>query len=292
MTWQQRFGMHGVPLPRGAAGPTFFADDPHLQRLARSFAWLAAEPGIGVLVGEPGVGKTAAMRHFCHALPQHEHRVVYLHDTAVKPLDLYRMLAVELGLRPGPRAAIVRDIQRALVTLVDERGVVPIIVLDEAQRLHDDLLRELSGLVSLDFDGREYLTVWLIGQPLLARRLALQQHAALAQRVIIHHTLSARTDPVVFAAMLDHALAATGAPPKLLTLEARTLLHRISRGIPRLASHLLHLALFLADDRDLNVLDEPLIAAAAQALRLEPPKPPPFTLPPKPRPDRDARSRG
>jgi MSHA biogenesis protein MshM len=291
MTWQKRFGMRCVPLPRGAAGPTYFADDPHLQRLARSFAWLAAEPGLGVLVGEPGVGKTAAMRHLCRELPRHEHRVVYLHDTAVKPLDLYRMLAVELGLRPGPRASIVRDIQRLLVTLVDERGVVPIIVLDEAQRLHDDLLRELSGLVSLDFDGREYLTVWLVGQPLLARRLALQQHVALAQRVIIHHTLPARSDPAVFAAMLDHALAAAGAPPTLLTLEARTLLLRISRGIPRLVSHLLHLALFFADDRDLNVLDDVLIAAAAKALCLEPPKPPPFTPPLKPRSDRDARSR-
>lgn len=47
------------------------------------------------------------MRQLCRALPQHEHRVVYLHDTAVKPLDLYRMLASELGLQPGPRASIV-----------------------------------------------------------------------------------------------------------------------------------------------------------------------------------------
>lgn len=35
---------------------------------------------------------------------------------------------IELGLRPGPRAQIVRDIKQALVSLVDERGVVPIIM--------------------------------------------------------------------------------------------------------------------------------------------------------------------
>lgn len=292
MSWRERFGMRGVPLPRGAAGSTFFADDPNFQRLARTFAWLAAEPGIGVLVGEPGVGKSAAMRQLCRALPQHEHRVVYLHDTAVKPLDLYRMLASELGLQPGPRASIVRDIQRVLVSLVDERGVVPIIVLDEAQRLHDDLLRELAGLANLDFDGREYLTVWLVGQPLLARRLASQQHSALAQRVVVYHTLAARSDTTVFSAMLEHALAAAGAPPTLLTPEARALLLRFSRGIPRLANHLLHLALFIADDRDRDTLDEDIITAAAQGLHLEPTKPPSFTPPPKPRQDRDSRSRG
>ena len=81
--------MPGPPLPRGVAGDTFFEGDPNFQRPARVFAWLAAEPGIGVITGEPGVGKTAAMRHLCRSLPRHEHRIVYLGDTIVKPLDLY-----------------------------------------------------------------------------------------------------------------------------------------------------------------------------------------------------------
>ena len=151
MSWRDHFGMRGAPLPRGAAGESFFDGDPHFQRLARAFAWLAAEPGIGVVTGEPGVGKSSAMRHLCRALPASEHRVVYLSDCAVKPLDLYRMLAAELGLRPGPRAQIVNDIKQALVSLVDERGIAPVIVLDDAQGLRDELLRELHGLTSLDF---------------------------------------------------------------------------------------------------------------------------------------------
>jgi MSHA biogenesis protein MshM len=179
MTWRERFGMHNAPLPRGAAGESFFERDPHYQRLARAFCWLATEPGLGVLTGEPGVGKSAAIRHLCRALHPDEHRVLYLSDCAVKPLDLYRMLAAELGLRPSARAQIVADIKRALVTLVDERGIVPVVVLDEAQGLRDELLHELHGLCSLDFDGRDYLTLWLVGQPSLSRRLRLQQHTAL-----------------------------------------------------------------------------------------------------------------
>ena len=202
MSWRERFNMSGPPLPRGVAGDTFFEGDPNFQRLARVFAWLAAEPGIGVITGEPGVGKTAAMRHLCRSLPQHEHRIVYLSDTTVKPLDIYRMLAAELGLRPGPRAQIVGDIKRALVTLVDEQSVVPIIILDDAQALRDEVLHELHGLTSLDFDGRDYLTVWLVGHPRLDRRLRLQQHAALAQRVVAYTQLTAKTDPAL--AILDH----------------------------------------------------------------------------------------
>ena len=57
-------------------------------------------------------------------------------DTSVKPLDLYRMLAAELGLRPGPRAQIVGDIKRALVTMVDERAAEKKLCCAEQERIH------------------------------------------------------------------------------------------------------------------------------------------------------------
>lgn len=291
MSWRERFGMSGPPLPKGATGETFFDQSPHFRRLARVFDWLTAEPGIGVVIGEPGVGKTSAMRHLCRALPLHEHRVLYLADTNVKPLDLYRMLAAELGLRPGPRAQIVSDIKRALVTLVDERGVVPILVLDDAQALRDDVLHELHGLTCLDFDAREYLTVWLVGHLRLDRRLRLQQHTALAQRVVAYVQLSATSDPALFGVMLDHALAAAAAPPDLVTPDARELLLRASRGIPRLVSHLLRISLILADERGHGPIDVPIVNTATVLLHLD--HPTPAVMPPiKPRAERGPRSRG
>ena len=195
--------------------------------------------------------------------------------------------------QPAARASRAdrRRHQRALVSLVDERGVVPIVILDDAQGLRDDLLHELHGLTSLDFDGREYLTIWLVGHPLLARRLRLQQHAALAQRVVIYAPLLAKTDPLLFDAMLDHGLAAAAASAELIPADARSLIQRVTRGIPRLISHLLRIALTLADERGLTTIDINVVNTAAILLHLEPPKPPSIP-PPKPRYDRDSRSRG
>jgi len=34
MSWLERFDMDALPLPRGAAGASFFEGDPHYQRLA------------------------------------------------------------------------------------------------------------------------------------------------------------------------------------------------------------------------------------------------------------------
>jgi hypothetical protein len=85
--YRKRFGLTGHPMPKDAHGKTFFDKRPPYERLARSFQRLLDEPGLGVLTGEPGVGKTAAIRNLCLRLPKPDYLVIYLSDTAVSPLD-------------------------------------------------------------------------------------------------------------------------------------------------------------------------------------------------------------
>lgn len=270
MSWRQRFGLKAAPLPRSACGKTFYDGDDAFRALGRVFTWLAAEPGIAVLTGEPGVGKTAALRHLCDGLPRTAHRVLYLGDTALRPHALYSMLADLLGLRPTPRARMLAELRRALVRLVDEQQIQPVIVLDDAQRLSDDVLAELASLANIDFDGRDLVTIWLIGHPMLERRLTMQHHAALAQRVIHYARLGPKNDRATFDAMLAHGLKAAGALRPLLTGPAHELLFRASRGVPRLASNLLRAALVLADERDQTSIDDHVMLAAIESLRLAP----------------------
>ena len=68
------------------------------------------------------------------------------------------------------------------------------------------------------------------------------------------------------------------------------MLIRVSRGIPRLVSHLLRIALVLADDRALPTIDVSIVNSAVVLLHLESPNPP-VASPPKPRFERDPRSR-
>ncbi|MBI2567893.1 MAG: AAA family ATPase [Candidatus Schekmanbacteria bacterium] len=74
----------------------------------RRFAMLARQPGIGVLTGEVGVGKTAAIRHLAAGLPRPDYRVIYLCDASTEAADLHRELAAELGLRPAHGASAPR----------------------------------------------------------------------------------------------------------------------------------------------------------------------------------------
>ncbi|MBK8259885.1 MAG: hypothetical protein IPK80_00920 [Nannocystis sp.] len=74
--------------------------------------------------------------------------------------------------------------------------------------------------------------------------------------------LVAKTDTSVLGDMLDHGLTHAGASPALLTDDARAALLRAARGLPRLLSHLLRLALLLADERASPQIDASIINAA------------------------------
>ena len=260
--YRQRFGLTGHPLPKNAQGKTFFDMGPGYKKLERAFSQLVEDPGLGILTAEAGVGKTAAIRNLCAQLPRPDHLVLYLCDTAVAPLDLYRTLAAEIGVRPSHRRAeLWTDIKKALVHMVDERGTAPVIVLDEAQHLSDRFLIDLSGFLNFAFDSRDLLTMWLVGLPPLARHLRMQQHAPLAMRVV-HQVHLEPLDRDLFRALVEHGLKAVGATQTVLADPARELLFRASRGVPREASDLLRRALREAHERNQTFIDDHTMEAA------------------------------
>src|SRR3954462_3683682 len=257
-----RFDLTAYPLPKNAQGKTFFDKGPGYVRIKRAFRQLVDDPGLGVLTAEAGVGKTAAFRNLCAELPRPDHLVLYLCDTSVSPLDLYRTLAVELGVRPSHRRGqLWADIKKALIHMVDERATIPLVILDEAQHLSDAFLLDLGGFLNFAFDSRDLLTLWLVGLPPLARRLHMHQHAALATRIAAEIRLEP-LDRDTFVAAVDHAFKAAGATQKLLSDPALEMLFRGCRGVLRDASKILRAALRIAHARGQGFLDEPAIQAA------------------------------
>lgn len=266
--YRQRFSLAHHPIPKDARGKTFFDKAPGYVKLKRGFLRLRDDHGLGVLTAEAGVGKTAALRNLCHELPKPDYLVLYLCDTAVSPLDLYRTLAIELGVRPSHRRAqLWADIKKALTHMVDERGTSPVIILDEAQHLSDKFLIDLSGFLNFTFDSRDLLTLWLAGLTPLRKHLQMQQHAALKTRVAVDVHLDP-FDRETFGAFIEHGLKAAGAPQKLLSEPALELLFRSSRGLPRVASVLLRAALRAAHERDQSFVDEHVLDAAIEEASL------------------------
>ena len=267
-SYRQRFGLTHHPLPRAAAGSTFFCQTVGLNRLEDCFQDLLEDPGLGVLTAEAGVGKTAAVRNICSQLPSPDFLVVYICNTAAAPFDVYRTLALELGLTPSHRKSqLWWDLKASLVRLIDEQHTIPVIVIDEAQHLSDRFLGDLAGFLNFAFDSRSPAALWLVGLPSLARRLRMQLHAPLATR-IAHQVQLAPLERDDFKALVEHGIKAAGSREKLLTDSALELLFRVSRGIPRIASRLLRAALKQAHARNQNIVDDLALKAAVETLAL------------------------
>jgi type II secretory pathway predicted ATPase ExeA len=266
MNDKTRFSLTHYPLPKNAQGKTFFDKGTGYGRLRRAFQQTVDDRTLGVLSGDPGVGKTTAIRNLIGELPRPDYQVIYLCNTSGSPLDLYRAIAAEIGVRPSHRRGeLWTDIKKVVVHMADEKGVVPVIVLDEGHRLSDTFLSDLAGFLNFAFDSRDVVPLWLVGQPPLVKRLHQQQHDALRTRIAIEIRLEA-LERQAFGAAVEHAFKAAGATQSVLSDPAVELLFRSSRGVLRVASKILRVAMRLAHEKNQAFLDEHIFEAAVSEL--------------------------
>ena len=260
----QHFGLKHYPLGKAHAE---LWDDGFLARLNERFTWLLESPGVGLLTGEAGVGKTAALRQLTRALNPHRYQVLYLAETDFGRLDLYRSLALALGLEPvHRRAALWRDIKARIQELADGKRIVPLWIIDEAQNLPLEFFRDLPAFLNFAFDSRDLMVVWLLGHPPLAHTLERAPYAALASRIQVRLQLRPVTDRDRFKALIEHAFNQAGVQHTLLSDSGLELLRQASQGLPRQAGRLIKLAMQLAVPKGLNHLPDELIQQAIEEI--------------------------
>ena len=121
-------------------------------------------------------------------------------------------------------------------------------------------------LLNFDMDSSRYLTLLLVGQPLLRRTLSLQMHEALRQRIGTHYHLEGLSREELDA-YLAQQLKAAGVTQPLFDDTARQGLYQATKGIPRKVNKLAAAALHLAAARQAPLVNEAiLLDATAEAL--------------------------
>src|ERR1700683_479185 len=239
------FGFKKTPFSNNPDAKQLFASQASNQVKAR-LQFLVDHHGAGLLTGEVGAGKSTAARTFTAGLNPNLYKVLYLHWTCGSALDLLRQLALELDLVPAHyRGDLVRQISEAIVRLNQTKKQHPILICDEAHLLPYPALEQLPLLLNFDMDSSRYLTLLLIGQPLLRRTLSLQLHEALRQRIGVHYHLEGLTREELDA-YLTQQLKAAGVPQPLFDDTARQGLYQVTKGIPRKVNKLAVTALRLA----------------------------------------------
>lgn len=218
-----------------------------------------AHGGFAMLTGDPGTGKSIALRLLAARLGALTDVVVgTIEHPQSRAGDFYRELGDLFGVPlstsnrwAGFKALRARWAEHFATTLRR-----PVLILDEAQETSTPVLNELRILSSKDFDSRQLLCVVFAGDSRLPERLRTAELLPLGSRIRRRFVLDyASRDELL--ACLDHVLAAAG-NPSLMTAELKATLADHSAGNYRVLMNLADELLAAAAERELPRLDEKL----------------------------------
>lgn len=226
--------------------------------------YLKKHRGIGLLVGEPGAGKTFAVRAFAATLNPALYQVIYYQLSTGSVIDFYRGLAQGLGEEPKTRKVdLFRQVQAAIESRYRERKITPVLILDEMQMAKDVFLNELSLLLNFQMDAENPFVLLLVGLPYLRDRLGLNQNRALAQRIVMRCKLEAMSRQEV-AHYLEHHLKLAGANYPIFSEAAMEAIATRSRGVPRIVNQLATHCLLYGCQMKKEHIDEEIVRHATE----------------------------
>ncbi|MDO8458060.1 MAG: AAA family ATPase [Burkholderiaceae bacterium] len=250
--YSQHFGLSQDPFSIAPDPRYLFMSERHREALAHLLFGVAAPDthagtggtgggtggGFVLLTGDIGTGKTTICRCFLEQIPSGCH-VAYIFNPKLTVTELLQSICEEFHIAVTPAAAQTPtpktyiDALNAFLLQSHAAGQSCVLIIDEAQNLHSDVLEQLRLLTNLETNARKLLQIVLIGQPELRTMLARPELEQLAQRVIARFHLDALSESES-AHYIAHRLAVAGQTgPSPFDRRALQRIHRLARGVPR-----------------------------------------------------------
>ena len=253
------YGLKWSPFSPGLPAEALFSTSK-----IENFCWRieqshVREGGFALITGDPGTGKSVAMRILAERLERlGEVTVGALEHPQSNVADFYREMGDLFGvsLRPHNRWCGFKGLRERWMAHIDTTLLRPVLLVDEAQEMQPVVMSELRILSSTNFDSRSILTVVLSGDSRLLDKLRKDELLPLGSRIRARLTMDyASRDELL--ACLRHLLRTAG-NASLMTPELTAALCDHAHGNYRVLTTMAAELLAVAAQREETQLDEKL----------------------------------
>ena len=263
--YHQHFGLNRSPFSIEPDPDFLWLGEKHQEGLSVLRYGILENKGFLILTGDIGTGKTVLIRSLLTGLPG-DVTVATIQDPSLTLLDFFNILSNELGMASAidSKADFLVKFKKFVRRVYDSQKSL-LVIIDEAQRLSNELLDEIRVLSNIDYDNRALLNIFFVGQIEFNQMLTDPCNKALRQRITISYHLvplnQEETD-----AYIRHRLKVAGTKKELFTPEAVHEIFKFSNGTPRLINILCDRALITGYSHDLNSVSPEMIRECAKEL--------------------------
>lgn len=236
-----------------------FVETTEVKELYTRLDFLLESRGIGLIVGEPGLGKTSSIREYVSKLNPNSYKVIYTSLSTLTVNEFYYYLASELGNEPRYRKTDnFKKIQESITLLTDGKKITPVIIIDEANALSSKTLTDLKILFNFNMDSKDKAVVILSGLPSICDNLSYRNHEDIRQRIVTKFEIQSLTEQDAYD-YITTKVEKAGSSTKIFEEGTLKAIISLANGIPRLIDKIMNTALLIGNKYNSKLITKEII---------------------------------
>ena len=271
-TVKNYFGLHKMPFSKLIGVNELFQSSSFEEACARLQIGLENEDAV-LLSGAVGSGKSNVLRYFTHSLDPNAYASIYIAADSYKIGEIAKRVLQELGVEvPYTGSAALRKLQQTIIKMNREKGIRPLLIIDEIQELPTPTLVSLKNLLNYGMDSEILLFLILCGQNSIYEKLRYPQLEALSRRIRIRYALRPLSMEET-GGYVSHQMKVCGMERPIFSDEAKAALFQHSKGLISEINALCFELLIYAATSSKSIIEPSMLEVVLQNRTSIPPTP-------------------
>jgi type II secretory pathway predicted ATPase ExeA len=266
MNYHARYGLEFNPFTKNSKDIVVETSD--YRQVKHRLNFLVNNKGFGVITGEPGRGKTTAIRHWTKELSPSLFKVVYTSLSTLTLNEFYKHLTDEFSLESRFRKSDNYKLIQAEINRYSlEKRITPVFIIDEANHINSGILNDFKMLFNFEMDSRDRAIVLLAGGLELNTVLNLKSNEALRQRITMNYKMSnlSKEDSRIY---ITSRLQAAKCGQTVFDETAFEAIINAANGVPRVINKICDMCLIIGDAQKIEIINSDIALGAVNEIEL------------------------